>query len=179
MNRMGTVYGEGLYTLAKEEGLDEAVLQQLKVLSECFDAQPDYLKLLSSHDLPKAERVGILDGDFRGKVHKYVLNFLKILTEKGYIRHFSDCYKAYADRYCTDRGILQVKAIAAIDLTEAQQDKLKATLTRITGKTVELSCRVDKSVLGGVRLQYGGCQVDGTLQNRLAEMEKQLKNTVI
>jgi len=179
MNRIGTAYGEGLYTLAKEEGLDEAILQQLKVLSECFDAQPDYLKLLSSHDLPKAERVGILDGNFRGKVHDYVLNFLKILTEKGYIRHFSDCYKAYADRYCADRGILQVKAISAITLTDAQQEKLKTTLSRITGKTVELHCRVDASVLGGIRLQYDGYQVDGTLQTRLAEMEKRLKNTVI
>ena len=179
MNRIGTVYGEGLYALAKEEGLEEEILRQLKVLEDCFAQQPEYLKLLSSHDLPKAERVGILDGDFRGKVHIYLLNFLKILTEKGYIHHFSDCYKAYTDRHCTDRGILQVKAISAIALTDAQQEKLKTTLCRITGKTVELQCRVDKSVLGGVRLQYNGYQVDGTLQTRLAEMEKRLKNTVI
>ena len=179
MNRIGTVYGEGLYTLAKEEGLEQQLLQQLQVLSACFDAQPDYLKLLASHDLPKAERVGILDSDFRGKVHEYVLNFLKILTEKGYIGQFSACYKAYNDQYCVDRGILQVQAISAIELSDVQQEKLKTTLSRLTGKTVMLQCKVDKSVLGGIRLQYGGYQVDGTLQTRLAEIEKQLKNTVI
>lgn len=179
MNRTGTVYGQGLYTLAQEEGLEDTILQQLKVLQECFSAQPEYLKLLSSHDLPKAERTGILDAGFRERVHIYVLNFLKLLTEKGYIRHFSACCKAYTDRYNADKGILEVRAVSAVPLTEQQQEKLKGKLADMTGKTVSLVCREDPSVLGGVRLEYDGCQVDGTLQGRLAAMEKRLKNTVI
>ncbi|MBR2937752.1 MAG: F0F1 ATP synthase subunit delta [Oscillospiraceae bacterium] len=74
----GTVYGQSLYLLAKEEGLEEGILQQMKVLAECFEEQPDYLKLLASHDLPKQERLDILDRDFGGKIHGYVLNFLKL-----------------------------------------------------------------------------------------------------
>lgn len=175
----GAVYGQSLYLLAKEENLEEKILQELKVLSDCFEAEPDYMKLLSSHDLPKAERLEILDRDFGGKVHGYVLNFLKLLTEKGYIRQFSNCCKAYTAQYNADKGILEVKAISAIQLTDVQKAKLTDKLTAMTGKTVELSCKVDAAVLGGVRLQFDGQQVDGTVQNRLQEMEKTLKNTVI
>jgi len=175
----GAVYGQSLYLLARDEGLEEEILQELKVLAECFAAQPDYLKLLSSHDLPKAERLEILDRDFGGRVQPYVLNFLKLLTEKGYIRHFSDCCKAYIKEYNADKGILEVKAISAIELTDAQKTKLTEKLLAMTGKTVALSCKIDPAVLGGVRLQYDGQQVDGTVQSRLAAMEKQLKNTVI
>ena len=175
----GAVYGQSLYLLAKEENLETEILQELKVLAECFVAEPDYLKLLSSHDLPKAERLEILDRDFGGKVQPYVLNFLKLLTEKCYVRHFGNCYQAYAKEYNADKGILEVKAISAIELTDAQKDKLAKKITAMTGKTVELSCKVDSSVLGGVRLQYAGQQVDGTVQSRLQEMEKTLKNTVI
>ncbi len=179
MNRVGTVYGQGLYALAKEEGLEDIILQQLRVLEGCFSAQPEYLKLLASDNLPKAERTGILDGDFREKVHIYVLNFLKLLTEKGYIRHFFDCCKAYTHRYNADKGILEVRAVSAVPLTQEQQKKLTEKLTAMTGKTISLVCREDPSVLGGVRLSYDGMQVDGTVQGRLADMEKQLKNTVI
>lgn len=175
----GDVYGQSLYLLAKEEKLETEILQELKVLTECFDAQPDYLKLLSSHDLPKAERLVILDRDFGGKAQPYVLNFLKLLTEKGYIRHLGNCCKAYVKEYNADKGILEVRAISAIELTDAQKNKLAEKLTAMTGKTVELSCKVDPAVLGGVRLQYAGQQVDGTVQSRLQEMEKTLKNTVI
>ena len=175
----GAVYGQSLYLLAKEEGLEAEILQQVKVLAECFDQQPDYLKLLSSHDLPKEERLDILHRDFGEKVHIYVLNFLKLLTEKGYIRHFSDCCKAYSQQYNTDKGILAVRAVSAVALTDAQKAKLTQKLTAMTGKTVELSCKVDTAVLGGVRLQYDGQQVDGTVRNYLQEIENTLKNTVI
>ena len=175
----GAVYGQSLYLLAKEEGLEEEILQQIKVLAECFDAEPDYLKLLSSHDLPKEERLEILHRDFGEKVHIYVLNFLKLLTEKGYICHFSDCCKAYVTQYNADKGILEVRAVSAVALTDAQKAKLKEKLTAMTGKTVELACKVDPAVLGGVRLQYDGRQVDGTVQGRLETMERTLRNTVI
>ena len=175
----GTVYGQSLYLLAKEEGLEAEILQQVKVLAECFAAEPDYLKLLASHDLPKQERLDILHRDFGEKVHIYVLNFLKLLTEKGYIRHFSDCCKAYVEQYNADKGILAVRAIAAVALTDGQKAKLKEKLTAMTGKTVDLRCKVDAAVVGGVRLQFDGQQVDGTVQGRLEEMEKLLKNTVL
>ncbi len=179
MNRAGTVYGQGLYALAKEEGAEAQILQQLQVLADCFSQQPDYLKLLATHGLSKQERIDILDGDFRGKVHIYVLNFLKLLTEKGYVCQFPLCCKAYQEQYYADKGIVQVTAVSAIPMTKAQQDKLTEKLTAMTGKTVALTCREDPTVLGGIRLSYDGKQVDGTVQGRLAAMEKQLKNTVI
>ena len=79
MTQAGTVYGEALYDLAGSEGLDLEILQQLKVLDEAFCAEPDFLRLLSSPNLSKPERCGVLDSSFRGKLHPYILNFLKIL----------------------------------------------------------------------------------------------------
>ncbi len=174
MNRIGTVYGQSLYMLAKEETLETEILLQLGVLDECFAAQPDYLKLLSSHELPKQERTGILETAFREKVHPYVLNFLKLLTEKGYIRHFSDCCKAYREQYNVDKGILAVRVVSAVALNQSQKIRLTEKLSAITGKQIDLICREDPTVLGGIRLNYDGKQVDGTVQSRLKAMEKQL-----
>ena len=179
MNRIGTVYGQGLYALAKEEGLEEVIMEQLQVLDACFCEQPDYLKLLSSHDLPKQERPALLDEGFRHQVHLYVLNFLKLLTEKSYIRQFGDCCRAYREQYYEDKGILEVRADSAVELTETQKQRLTDKLTVLTGKKIALLCRVDPTVLGGIRLNYDGMQVDGTLQGRLDAIGKQLKNTVL
>ena len=40
MNQVGTAYGQGLYTLAKEEDLVQRILQELKVLQTWFAEQP-------------------------------------------------------------------------------------------------------------------------------------------
>jgi len=179
MSQAGTVYGQGLYTLAQEEGLEEQILGQMSVLETVFGENPDFLKLLASHNIPLQERLDLLEESFRGKTHQYVLNFLKLLTEKNHIRSFPECCKAYREQYNTQKGILEVQVFTAIALQDAQKVRLTDKLTALTGKKIALLCKVDTAVLGGVRLRYDGCQVDGTLQGRLQAMEKQLKNTVL
>ncbi len=179
MTRAGSVYGQGLYALAKEEQLTEEILQQLQVLADCLSANADYLKLLSSNNIPKQERMEILDEAFADKTHPYVLNFLKLLTEKGYIRQLNDANNAYLEQYRQDHGILAVQVVSAIGLSSAQKEKLTQKLGTITGKKIELQCKEDPSVLGGMRISLDGKQVDGTVRSRLQAMEKQLKNTVL
>ena len=120
-----------------------------------------------------------MDEAFRGKVNPYVLNFLKILTEKGYIRQFPDCCDAYRGFYNEDNGILVVKAVSAIALSEEQKKKLTAKLEAITGKIIDLQCGIDTAALGGLRLSYDGKQVDGTVKTKLDAIGKLLKNTVL
>ena len=179
MSQVGTVYAQALYSLTKEDSCSEDVLKELAVLNESFSEEPKFLNLLSAPNLSKEERCGILDESFRGKVHPYVLNFLKILTQKGYMRSFSDCCKAYRRLYNEDHGILEVFAYTAIALSEEQKERLSQKLQAVTGKTVDLYNRVDPECLGGVRLDYDGKRVDDTVAHRLGSISALLKNTVL
>ena len=179
MTQVGSVYGEALYTLAQEESLSAQILDEISVLSQSFHAEPDFIRLLCTPNLSVQERCAILDDSFRKIVHPYVLNFLKILTEKGYMRHFFDCCKAYEESYNRDNGILPVTAITAVSLNPAQAEKLTAKLCQITGKQVKLYSRIDPTVLGGVRLDYDGKRLDESVSNRLDTIRDLLKNTVL
>ena len=179
MTGAGNVYGTALYELAREENAAKEILAQLAVLDRCFAQEPSYLQLLSSPNLPKTERCRILDDAFRGKIHPYVLNFLKILTEKGYIRQFSQCRKHYEQQYNLDNGIVCVTAVTAVALSDAQSEKLTKKLSSLTGKTISLCNRVDRSVLGGIRLDYDGKQMDDTVAHRLDSLGRLLQYTVL
>jgi F-type H+-transporting ATPase subunit delta len=179
MSQVGTVYAQALYSLTKDENCSQSVLQELMVLNESFENEPKFLHLLSAPNLSKEERCGILDRSFRGKVHPYVLNFLKILTEKGYSKHFFDCVAAYREHYNRDNGILPVTAITAVALTAQQSEKLTDKLSRTTGKQVKLLNKVDPTILGGVRLDYDGKRLDDTVSHRLDAIRTLLKDTVL
>ena len=179
MTEVGNVYGESLYELAREEALTELIGEQLAVLQTVFQQEPDFIRLLSSPNLTKAERCQILDDSFRGKVHPYVLNFLKILTEKGYMRHFGDCCDAYTGHFDQDNGILRVTAVTAVALNKEQADRLTQKLTGITGKKIALKNRIDSTVLGGVRLDYDGQRLDDTVSHRMASIRDLLSKTVL
>ena len=179
MTEVGAVYAQALYDLAVSEDLTLPILEQLEVLQQSFAAEPDFVRLLGTPTLTKEERCKILDDSFRGKVQPYLLNFLKILTEKGYMRHFSDCCIAYRNYYNRDKGILPVKVVSAVALTDNQQMRLTEKLAGLTGKTIALDMCIDPQVLGGIRLDYDGKRLDDTVAHRLDAIGSVLKNTVL
>ena len=170
MTETARMYGGSLYDLAAEEGLETRILGELDEAVALFKASPEYLHLLSTPSIPKKERCGLLDEALRGQVHLYVLNFLKILCEKGTLRELSGCARAYRIRYNQAHGILEATAISAVPLTEQQRAALHAKLESLTGKTIDLKTKVDAKVLGGIRLDIEGTELDGTVQNRLASL---------
>lgn len=179
MTEIGKAYGESLYALAREEGLHRVIYRQLQALGDSFAAEPGFLRLLSAPGFSRAERCRILDDCFRGKIEPDLLNFLKILTGKGYLRHFPDCLMAYRELYNRDNGILRVTAVTAVPMTGKQAKALTGKLRQITGKRITLITKLDPSVLGGVRLDYDGMRVDGTLAHRLDAVRTMLHNTML
>ena len=179
MTEVATTYGQAMYDLARDEGKSQQILAELSALDQSLSNEPGFIQLLSAPNIPKEERVRILDDSFRGKIDLYVLNFLKLLTEKGYIRHFSGCCKVYRQQYNKDNGIVPVVAYTAIPLSDELRRKLSDKLSTISGKTIDLTCRVDPSTLGGVRLDWDGKQLDGTVRRRLDDIRDILRNTVL
>lgn len=179
MTRTAKIYGGALYDLAVEEGRAEQILREMTMLDEAFAAEPGYVYLLAAASLSKSERCGILQDGFGGKIDGYLLNFMKILCENGTMRQFSGCVREFRRRYQEDNGILEVRAVTAVPMNEALTDKLRARLAEITGKRIELACTVDPACLGGVRLEMDGRQMDGTVQQRLETIRRQLADTVL
>jgi F-type H+-transporting ATPase subunit delta len=66
-----------------------------------------------------------------------------------------------------------------VPLSDAQTAKLSGKLQMLTGKKVSLTNKVDPACMGGVRLDYDGKRVDGTVSNRLEKLGSLLKNTVL
>lgn len=179
MTQIGSVYGQALYTLARDEQLAEQIRQELLGVGEVLTKEPEYLRLLSAANVPRQERCGLVDSAFRDKVHPYILNFLKILTERGYAKQYFACMEAFICQYNVDNNILPVKAVSAVALTNEQIARLEEKLSNLTGKKACVENKVDPQCLGGVLLDYDGTQVDGSVASRIEKIRKLLKNTVL
>lgn len=179
MTELAKRYGGSLYDLAVEEGLESRLLQELDLAVEIFHREPDYLRLLSTPNIPKKERTALLDEAFGSSAHPYLVNFLKILCDEGALRELAGCARAYRVRYNSDHGIVEVTAVSAVELDDAAREKLRAKLAAMTGKTIELTVRVDPAVLGGIRLDMEGTRLDGTVRHRLDALRADIANVML
>lgn len=174
MEEYAKEYSVALYDLAAEEGAEDTMLAQLKVVAQAVLENPAFVALLSSPSLPKAERVQMVEQVFGGKAHPYLLNFLKILTEKRNISLVPRCYEAYEALYYERHGILTVTAITAVPMQEAAKERLVGKLAKQTGKHIFLKNLVDSACIGGVKLIYDGKLTDASVKNWMEQLQHSL-----
>lgn len=165
-------YATALYQLSREENQVEEIREGLALACQAMGDAPEYVKLLQNPALPKARRLELLDEAFRQAVPGYVLNFLKILCEKSALGILDGCQKAFLALYYEERNILPVTATSAQPLSETQRAGLKEKLEKATGKTVLLNERVDETLLGGMKVEYAGKELDGSVAGRMERLRR-------
>lgn len=165
-------YATALYQLSREENQVEEIREGLALACQAMGDAPEYVKLLQNPALPKAQRLELLDEAFRDAVPGYVLNFLKILCEKSALGILDGCQKAFLALYYEERNILPVTATSAQPLSETQRAGLKEKLEKATGKTVLLNERVDETLLGGMKVEYAGKELDGSVAGRMERLRR-------
>lgn len=164
--------------LSEEIGSTEQVLSDVKTVSEALGQNPDYVRLLDTPAVTKAEKLALIDEAFGG-VDEHVRNLLKILCEKRMSVTFSDVEKTFCACYDRSRGIEHVEAVTAVAMTDGQLEAMRQKLAVLTGKTIIITNKISPEILGGVKLRYEGKQLDDSVRTRLEKFEAGLKNTVI
>jgi len=172
MTDVSREYAVALYALAAERDQQKETAEALKEVAACFEEQPEFLELLSSPALPADQRTAAMEAAFGGRVPELVLSFLGVLCRSRHIRQFSACVTEYQALYREAGGIVAATATSAVALTEEQKDRLKKQLETKTGRTVELTCRVDPTLLGGLTVSVDGKVIDGSLKRRLREIKE-------
>ena len=96
-----------------------------------------------------------------------MLNFLKILCERGALHEFEGCVSAFTALYNQAHGIVEASVTTGVPLEAEQRTRLIDKLSAMTGKRIVLSEKVDPGVMGGVLLEMNGKRYDNTLRHRL------------
>ena len=178
MTGLGREYGEGLYELARDEGLRDEIHDQLMQILDCVKAQPRFVHLLSSRAVERRERLKVVGDTFGGQAHAYVVYFMKLLVERERFDCFEDCVKWFHTRYNDDLGILEAQVTSAVALPQADIDAIRDKLQQLSGKRVAVHTQVDASLIGGVRVEMDGRRYDNSIKDRLARMKHSLAHSL-
>lgn len=172
MNEISREYASALFALAREDGAEEEYAGGLAAIAAAFREAPEYVEFLSSHSIPKEERISALFAVFSGRVPVHVLSFLSLLCEKGRVREFFECVEAYDALLREWKETSHACISSAVPLTEEEKVRLEKKLRAVCGHAVVAEYRVDESLVGGVSITVDGRVMDGSLRRRLQEVKE-------
>ncbi|MEG2038868.1 MAG: ATP synthase F1 subunit delta [Oscillospiraceae bacterium] len=174
MREFSSSYASALIKLAIEtDSLDE-IFEQIMIIKEEIISNPNFIKILDAPMIAVEDKLSVADETFKGKINVYLLNFIKILVEKGAMHEFVNCANAFEKLYNEDKNIEKVTAVTAIPLNEKLTEKLIKKLETVTGKTIVLVNQVDPECMGGIVLRLENSQIDGSIKTKLEAIKTQM-----
>ena len=76
-----------------------------------------------------------------------------------------------------ERNVCQGTVVSASEIDSGLNDKIKATLEKITGKQVVLTKEVDPSIIGGIVAKVGDLVLDGSIKTQLTGLKESIKGS--
>jgi len=173
-SEVSAVYANALFSLAQEQGdvsLQEtrADLRQITVL---FSLNPDLTRLLSLPTIPVSERLEVAEKIFGREGNAVRLLFLLIDHDRvSFLHEIADDFDKQMMEY---QSTVDVQVTTAVAMTPEQKERLRTALSKKLDKTVRITEHIDRTILGGVVVQYGDTRIDNSVKYRLDALKAKL-----
>ena len=121
---------------------------------------------------PPENTLAALDEAFRGRIPEILLGVLRMMVARGHVAALNRMAEDYNELSRQYRGESVAIVTSAVPLKEAEMVRLRDKLVKKLGRRVTLSCHVDPSLIGGVRVEVDGRVIDGSIRNKLDEIKE-------
>jgi len=173
MEEVARVYSEALFEVAREHGSLDEIRDQLGAVTDAIATNQDLQVFFFSPYFSSSEKRDGIAKTISGADPELV-NFLELLAEKHRMPALFRIRRRFDELWDEANQRLEVTLTSAIELDRSVVESVGAEIERKTGKTIELTSRVDDSIIGGIVLQVGNRVLDASIRHRLEQLRREV-----
>jgi len=171
MEEIARVYARALFEVAREQGKLDVVREQLGQFAAALNENGDlrvffFSPYFSTQEKKDGLHKALVDAD------PAIVNFLETLLERHRMPVIFRIRDEYGRLWDEENRLLPVEVTSAVGLDEATVKSIGERIGEQTGQRVELTSRVDPSILGGIVLRVGNSILDASIKHRLDQLRK-------
>ena len=168
--RIASRYAKSLIDLSVEQGKLEEVNKDMLLFSQMIDENRDFVLMLKSPIITHDKKLAILNQVFDGKVNELTLSIFQILTRKHREAYLPQIATEFHHQYNLNQGVEEATVTTTFPLNDKLRSEFSKVVEQISKKKVELTEKVEESLIGGFILKIGDRQIDDSVSSRLQAM---------
>jgi F-type H+-transporting ATPase subunit delta len=173
VEELARVYSEALFDAAKAQGKIDLVRDQLGSLAQALEERQELRLFFFSPLFSTRERKEGLARLLVGADPIFV-NFLKVLIDNHRMPVIFRVRRQYDALWREEHRLLPVEVTSAIEIDDEIARQIKERVEEQTGRRVELTRRVDESILGGLIVRVSNLILDASIRNQLERLRRQV-----
>lgn len=171
--RVSSAYAKSLLELAQEKYEINQVYEDMQLISATFDGSTELRHVAQSPIVSSLKKVDIFSQIFSSKVTPLTISFIKLLSAKGREAALYGISKEYIAQYKSMHGIQPAEVTTAVAIDSILEQQISNFLSKISDKKLEITSKVDPSIIGGFKVTTGGVQYDASVKSKLLKFKNQ------
>ncbi|MCL1822079.1 MAG: ATP synthase F1 subunit delta [Prolixibacteraceae bacterium] len=172
--KISSRYAKALFEVAVDLEVPAEVCRDMREIEKICAESHEFALFLNNMLITKSHKAKMMRKIFDAKIQPLTLRFLLLTVEKSREPYLAGICRNFIDRYRKYRNIIPVSVTTAGELSPEAVGKIKQHLALQTGATIELSERINPAIIGGLILQIGDYQYDGSIARQLKRVKGDL-----
>lgn len=171
-------YAEAIFDIALKQHTLERTLEDVQGIATLF-SKHTLAYLLREPKVPWQRKETVLRKFLGEHVLPTSLNLALLLVQRGLVDLTSNIAYELRQMILDYNNQAEAEVITAAPIDELHLNLVRRALERRTAKTVLVHTKIDPTILGGVVARVGDQIIDGSVQQRLQTLKRQLLNGTV
>lgn len=172
---LGKRYSDAILEVANTRNQLDAVLEDLKNVSECLNLVVKMKEFLAHPVISFTEKKELIQAVFQGKIEECTLNLLFVLLEKNRITLLDTIRYCYEESMDNIKNVVKIEVVSAVDVDEDLKQRLQQKLEAKLQKSVKFDFSINPEIIAGLILKINDKTIDGSMATKLDSFTKVLR----
>ena len=174
--KVASRYAKSIIGLANEQGILDAVKNDMVLIAETCSASKELTLLLNKPIVTVDRKIKILTEIFGKKINKLTLEFITIIAKKRREANLEAIAREFIASYKLQKGIETVVITSAIGLDDKLRKEVLALVQKNNTSEIELIEKIDQSLIGGFIIRKGDKEFDASILKNLQKITREFKS---
>ena len=170
-------YAQALIELTSSDlNSQEIILAEIKTINESLDKIKNSWEFFNSPGISKDEKKDFIKKIFAGKINEKVLNLLFLLIDNKRFNLIPEIQNQLSKLVNKSNRTIIAEIYSTVDIDGNTLEKLKQSITNTIGhnEKVEVESKIERSLIGGIKVKINDLVYDGSIKGRLENLKAKM-----
>ena len=166
-------YSRALYEISKETKELEKVENDIENFQKLFNSSVEIKNFIQdpTQSIKKQNEVISFLSE-KLNFSKNLKNFFLLLIEKRRIFYVRKIFENFLEHCSKNRGEIEASLISSKELSVTELETISKELSSSMKSNLKFNYKVEKDLIGGLKLQLGSFMIDTSIKNKLKKFEQ-------
>jgi F-type H+-transporting ATPase subunit delta len=174
--KIAATYAEALYALGREEQMLDKLEADYRMVVAVMEEHYDLLRLFIHPLISDQEKEKVIEQVFP-ELSEYFRNFLTLLVRRRRAEYITLIYDELSKIRAEHERISYVIIHSPRQISQEEQHRIEMRLAKIIKRAVVSQVVIEPSLLGGIKIEYEGRVIDGSLQRQLQQLGHSIRSS--